>query len=82
MFEYDYLDTCCLGCLVCMCSIFLYLHMFSTVEHVSHWEGTLEIHLLILSLLLLLLLMRTMNRAMRMMNDDEDRKDEISLICF
>ena len=30
------LDTCCFGCLICMCFIFLYLHLFSAIEHVSH----------------------------------------------
>ena len=24
MFEHDCLDTCCFGCLVCMCFVFLY----------------------------------------------------------
>ena len=24
------------GCLICMCFVFLYLHLFSAVEHVSH----------------------------------------------
>ena len=36
MFEHDCLDTCCFGCLSCMCFAFLYLHLFSAVEHVSH----------------------------------------------
>ena len=36
MFEHDCLDTCCFGCLTCMCFVFLYLHLFSAVEHVSH----------------------------------------------
>ena len=32
----DYLDTCCFECLMCMCFVFLYLHLFSAIEHVSH----------------------------------------------
>ena len=36
MFEHGCLDTCCFGCLICMCFVFLYLHLFSTTEHVSH----------------------------------------------
>ena len=36
MFEHDCLDTCCFGCLICMCFIYLYWHLFSTTEHVSH----------------------------------------------
>ena len=39
MFEHDCLDTCCLGCLICMCFIFLFLHLFSAREHVSHGKG-------------------------------------------
>ena len=39
MFQHDCLDTCCFGCLVCMCFVFLYLHMFSAVEHVSHGKA-------------------------------------------
>ena len=36
MFQHDYLDTCCFECLICKCFVFLYLHLFSAVEHVSH----------------------------------------------
>ena len=36
MFEHQCLDTHCFGCLICMCFVFLYLHLFSAVEHVSH----------------------------------------------
>ena len=36
MFEHDCSDTYCFGCLICICFIFLYLHMFSTNENVSH----------------------------------------------
>ena len=36
MFQHDYLDTCCFECLLCMCLVFLYLHLFNAVEHVSH----------------------------------------------
>ena len=27
------------GCLICMCFVFLYLHLFSTIEHVSHGKA-------------------------------------------
>ena len=36
MFQLDYLDTCCFECLKCTCFIFLYLPLFSAVEHVLH----------------------------------------------
>ena len=36
MFQLDCLDTCCFECFICMCFVFLYLHLFSTLEHVSH----------------------------------------------
>ena len=36
MFHNDYLDTCCFECLICVYFVFLYLHLFSTIEHVSH----------------------------------------------
>ena len=36
MFEYDSLDARCFGCLICMCFVLLYLHLFSAIEHVSH----------------------------------------------
>ena len=36
MFQHDHLDTYCFECLICMCFIFLYLHLFSAIEHVSH----------------------------------------------
>ena len=36
MFQHDYLDTYCFECLICMCFVFLYLHLFSVIEHVSH----------------------------------------------
>ena len=36
MFQHDYIDTCCFECLICMCFVFLYLHLFSAIEHVSH----------------------------------------------
>ena len=39
MFQHDYLDTCCFECLICMCFLFLYLHLFSAVEHVSHGKA-------------------------------------------
>ena len=39
MFQHDYLDTYCFECLICMCFIFLYLHLFSAIEHVSHGKA-------------------------------------------
>ena len=36
MFEHDCLDTCCFGCSICMSFVFLYLYLFSAIEHVSH----------------------------------------------
>ena len=33
------LDTCCFGCLICTCFIFLYLHLLSAVQHVSHGKA-------------------------------------------
>ena len=36
MFEHDCLDTCFFGWLICMCFVFLYLHLFRPIEHVSH----------------------------------------------
>ena len=39
MLEHDCLDTCCFKCHMCMSFIFLYLHLFSTTEHVSHGKA-------------------------------------------
>ena len=39
MFAHDYLDSCCFVCLICTCFVLLYLHVFSTVEHVSHGKA-------------------------------------------
>ena len=39
MFQDDYLDTYCFECLICMCFAFLYLHLFSVDEHVSHGKA-------------------------------------------
>ena len=33
------MDTCRSGCLICTWFIFLYLHLFSAVEHVSHGKA-------------------------------------------
>ena len=38
-FEHDYLDTCCFECLKCVCFVFLSLHAFSAIEHVSHGKA-------------------------------------------
>ena len=35
LFQRDYLDNYCFECLICMCFLFLYLHLFSAIEHVS-----------------------------------------------
>ena len=42
MFQHDYLDTCCFECLIRMCFVFLYLHLLSAVEHVSHGKALLK----------------------------------------
>ena len=39
MFEHDCLDTCCFECIIYMCFVFLYLHLFSAIEHVSHGKA-------------------------------------------
>ena len=39
MFQHDYLDTYSFECLICMCFVFLYLHLFSAIEHVSHGKA-------------------------------------------
>ena len=39
MFQHYYLDTYCFECLTFMCFVFLYLHLFSAVEHVSHGKA-------------------------------------------
>ena len=37
MFLHDYLDTCCFECLIiCMCFVFLYLHLLNAIKRVSH----------------------------------------------
>ena len=39
MFQHDYVDAYCFECLICMCFVLLYLHLFSTNEHVSHGKA-------------------------------------------
>ena len=39
MFQHDYLDTHCFECVIYMCFVFLYLHLCSAVEHVSHGKA-------------------------------------------
>ena len=46
MFQHDCLDTYCFECLICMYLyvsymyfVFLYLDLFSTIEHVSHGKA-------------------------------------------
>ena len=41
MFQHDWTPTV-FECLICVCFVFLYLHLFSAIEHVVH-EGALEI---------------------------------------
>ena len=48
MFEHACFDTCCFGCLICMCCIFLYLHLFSANWACFTWKSALEIQLLLL----------------------------------
>ena len=38
-FEHDRLEICCFECLICMHFVFLYLHLFSAIEHVSHGKA-------------------------------------------
>ena len=38
-FLHDCLDTCCFGCLICMCFVFLYLHLLRAIEHASHGKA-------------------------------------------
>ena len=37
------IQTCCFElnfeCLICMCFVFLYLHLFIAIEHVSHGKA-------------------------------------------
>ena len=42
MIQHDYLDTYCLECLICMCFVFLYWHLFSAIEPVSHGKALLK----------------------------------------
>ena len=37
MFEHDFMDTCCFGCLICVC--FVFLHLFRAIERVSHGKA-------------------------------------------
>ena len=39
IFQHDYLDTHCFERLICMCFVFLYLHLFSAIEHVSQGKA-------------------------------------------
>ena len=39
MFQHDYFDTYCFDCLICMCFVFLYLHLFSAIDHVSQGKA-------------------------------------------
>ena len=51
------LDTCSFGCLICMHFIFLYLYLFSAIEHVSR-EKALYKHIIV----------RTLHRAVNTLN--------------
>ena len=52
MFQNDYLDTGCFECLVCMGFVFLYLHLFSAIEHFSHGK---ELTIIIIIIIIILL---------------------------
>ena len=39
MSQHDCLDTYCFQCLICMCVVFLYLHLFSATEPVAHGKA-------------------------------------------
>ena len=39
MFQHDYLDTYSFECFICMHFVYLYLRLFSTIEHVSHGKA-------------------------------------------
>ena len=39
MIQHDCLDACCFECLVYMCFVFLYLPLFSAIQHVSHGKA-------------------------------------------
>ena len=36
MFQHNCLDTCCFECPICMCIVFLYLHLFSAIDRASY----------------------------------------------
>ena len=39
MFEHDFWTHAVLGCHICMCVVFLYVRLFSAVQHVSHGKA-------------------------------------------
>ena len=39
MIQHDYLDTCWFECLICMCFVLSYVHLFSAIEHVSRGKA-------------------------------------------
>ena len=39
MFQHDYFNTYCFEWLICMCFVFLYLRLFSAIEHVLHGKA-------------------------------------------
>ena len=56
MFEYDCLDTCCFGCLICMCLVFLYLHLFGAIECVSHGNRSRNTLLIITIIIIIIII--------------------------
>ena len=53
----DYLDTCCFECLICMYFVFLYLHLFRAIEHVSHGKAPdLEIRSLLFFVIIIIII--------------------------
>ena len=53
MFEHDCLDTCRFWSLICMCLLFLYLHLVSTIEHGSH--GKAHYNMLIIIIIIIII---------------------------
>ena len=51
MFQHGCLDTYCFECLICMCFVFLYLHLFSAIDMFymeRHSRNTLIIVIIII----------------------------------
>ena len=54
-FERECLGICCFKCLVCMCFVFLYLHLFSAIEHISHGRCSRNMLIVIIIIILIIL---------------------------